>query len=1201
MLSYRTLHPYLQRALRYGAAVVLVALAFALRHVVNHLIGGGLPPFFIYYPIVMLVALLAGFFPGVLATGLALTVTLLWTLPHDHNGVVISRGQLINIVMFSSMGIFMSAVAGLYHRNRAWAAALEQELALRESQEALRAATERERFLADVIEHSSQPLSVIYPDGRYLLVNHAFEALTGYTIDEICSGEGIEALTPPEWREVTRLKLQEMVRTGQPVRFEKEIERKEGTRVLVEIFSHMVKDATGQPQYYYAFITDISARKQAEAEMLRLNATLNAVLDAVPESIFMLDCMGTVLLANAIAAKRLGMAPDVLHGRNMQEILPEPLLKSRREHLRQIISSGQPMEIDDERDGMVLSNAMYPVFDANGQVAATVVVSRDITARRQAEREREMAMKFLWLISTISGGVPQLVETATTFFQQRSGCEALGIRLCDGGDFPYYETRGFPDDFVQLENSLCACDADGQFICGSDGVPVLECMCGNILCGRTDPSQPFFTPGGSFWTNSTTQLLAGTTEADRQSHTRNRCNQRGYESVALIPLQVGDERIGLLQLNDRRPGRFTAEQIAFWERLGGYLAVAIARYRAEDAAREREATFRSLFDYSMDGVLLTQPDGSIVAANPAACRMLGYTEDEIYLMGREQLADLTEPNYQVMLEERTCSGSTQGELTFIRKDGTRFPVELSSTQYTAPDGTVRTNTFFRDITGRKQAEADLRQSEERQRLAAEVAGIGTYAYDFVGKRLSISPEMLAIFDVSAVDDIDEMNARFAARVHPDDLSLVAKTMRTVNDPQGTGLLDIECRIIRADGEVRWVLIHGRTIFAGHGADARPQHANGIVRDVTDRKRGQIERERLLAEVQRQAAELDTMITNMADGVIVYNTRMEQVRINPAAEQMLGLSAETRRLPYGKRLHQVRIETPDGAPFPLADTPSARALRGEVVQHVIMVLHRPDAQKIWVSASAAPLLDAHGGIQGVVATFSDITHMHVVQEEIKTFIHMVSHDLRAPLTVINGYSELLRETMAQDDALSIECLDGMLRGGQRIDAMITDLVDAARFDGKQISLKRDPVALADFVPEFLQHHAAVLALDRIACDVPETLPDVLADEDQLERILMNLLSNAQKYARPGTPIRLAARPDGPMARISITDQGPGIAPDDLSRLFERFYRAHGVRQADGAGLGLYIARMLVEAHGGQIAVESTPGQGSTFTFTLPLKP
>ena len=220
--------------------------------------------------------------------------------------------------------------------------------------------------------------------------------------------------------------------------------------------------------------------------------------------------------------------------------------------------------------------------DQSGRIVRSVGMVHDITERKQAEDEREIAAGFLRLVNE-SRTKDQLIRAAVTFFQKESGCAATGIRLKEGDDYPYYKARGFPEEFILLENQLCAKDEEGCAIRDSAGNPVIECMCGNVILGRTDPSKPFFTAHGAFWTNSTTDLLAGTTEEDRL--TRNRCNGEGYESVALIPLYSGKERLGLLQLNDCRKDLFTSEGIALWERLAGYLAVALAKFQAEEALR----------------------------------------------------------------------------------------------------------------------------------------------------------------------------------------------------------------------------------------------------------------------------------------------------------------------------------------------------------------------------------------------------------------------------------------------------------------------------------------------------------------------------------------------------------------------------------------------------------------------------------------
>jgi hypothetical protein len=146
-----------------------------------------------------------------------------------------------------------------------------------------------------------------------------------------------------------------------------------------------------------------------------------------------------------------------------------------------------------------------------------------------------------------------------------SDCQSVGIRLHDNGDYPYYVYDGFPDFFIIKENSVCARDNEDNLIIDEDGNPLLECMCGNVLKGRVDPTRPYFTEKGSFWTNSTTQLLKTTTEKEMLARTRNMCNYSGYESVALIPMRAGNVTLGLIQMNDPRENMFTLQEIENYE------------------------------------------------------------------------------------------------------------------------------------------------------------------------------------------------------------------------------------------------------------------------------------------------------------------------------------------------------------------------------------------------------------------------------------------------------------------------------------------------------------------------------------------------------------------------------------------------------------------------------------------------------------
>jgi hypothetical protein len=170
------------------------------------------------------------------------------------------------------------------------------------------------------------------------------------------------------------------------------------------------------------------------------------------------------------------------------------------------------------------------------------------------------------ILSLLNSNKPKdfLFADIVTLVQNETGIESIGMRIQEGFDYPYYVTRGFSQDFVEKENFLCPRDKSGKPVKGPQGIPNLECMCGNVILGRTDSSLPHFTKGGSFWTNSTTDFIARAPIIDLQEGTRNRCNREGYESVALIPIK-NHETYGLLQLNDSRKDIYTLKFIELME------------------------------------------------------------------------------------------------------------------------------------------------------------------------------------------------------------------------------------------------------------------------------------------------------------------------------------------------------------------------------------------------------------------------------------------------------------------------------------------------------------------------------------------------------------------------------------------------------------------------------------------------------------
>jgi signal transduction histidine kinase len=205
-------------------------------------------------------------------------------------------------------------------------------------------------------------------------------------------------------------------------------------------------------------------------------------------------------------------------------------------------------------------------------------------------------------------------------------------------------------------------------------------------------------------------------------------------------------------------------------------------------------------------------------------------------------------------------------------------------------------------------------------------------------------------------------------------------------------------------------------------------------------------------------------------------------------------------------------------------------------------------------------------------------------------------------VILGQAQLLRQALqrAGIDGREKSSAEAIGTSAQRMNAMIQDLVDRARLESGQLRLNLRPVDLASYLRELKERLAGIMETERIHLEAPADLPPVLADPDRLERILMNLLTNAFKYSNPGTPITVRlARRDREVV-TTVVDRGPGILPEELPLLFQRYRRTQAaVKRREGLGLGLYITKGLVEAHGGRIWAESEVGQGSRFSFTLPV--
>jgi PAS domain S-box-containing protein len=386
---------------------VAVAAGFGLRVVLTAWAGPGLPTYITFYPAVMVAALLAGFGPGLLATALASLTVACWVLPPEGISIA-SPVDRVGLMLFAGMGLFMSAVAELYRRSRRKAAAYAREVALRE--------TRREKeFLADILEHASQAFAVGYPDGRLGLCNHAYEQLTGYSAEELRAIDWA-AITPLEWHEPERQKLEELRRSGQPVRYEKEYVRKDGTRVPIELLVHLVKEAAGQPEYYYSFLTDITERKQAEEALRQGEERLNFALETIRVGAWDLDLVDHTAFRSLEHDRLFGYAellPKWTYEMFLEHVLPEDRVIVDGKFKRAMEDHGDwSFECRIRRiDGQIrwIWAAGQHRQDAAGAPRRMAGIVQDITDRKRAEETlAESEERF----RTMANAMPQLAWIA---------------------------------------------------------------------------------------------------------------------------------------------------------------------------------------------------------------------------------------------------------------------------------------------------------------------------------------------------------------------------------------------------------------------------------------------------------------------------------------------------------------------------------------------------------------------------------------------------------------------------------------------------------------------------------------------------------------------------------------------------------------------------------------------------------------------
>jgi PAS domain S-box-containing protein len=375
--------------------------------------------------------------------------------------------------------------------------------------------------------------------------------------------------------------------------------------------------------------------------------------------------------------------------------------------------------------------------------------------------------------------------------------------------------------------------------------------------------------------------------------------------------------------------------------------------------------------------------------------------------------------------------------------------------------------------------------------------------------------------------------------------------------------------------------------------------------VIGRARTQLERSRLLISERRarvraesKAARWSALLQSLQEGVSVIDASGNIVLRNKMEQQITRVPdrAAVSILDYGS----YRWLWPDNTPVSVPQLPGNRLLRGENIFDTEFILEYDDGTRLNVICNGRVIRGEDGQIMLGILVTRDITAMRQMEESRETFIRTVSHDLRNPLTVVSARSQLLQRRLVKQN-LAVEAGEAQVIyvSACRMTKMIQEMFDSYRLESNNFKLNKRMIDLAAVIKDLISRIGIEEDLKRLQLQISPGDYRIYADEERLERVVTNLITNALKYSANDQPVlvKLALRAD--QIVIAVTDFGVGIDPLDLSKVFERYYRSKNVKEASGLGLGLYIVKLIVEAHEGRINVESRLNEGSTFSVSLPI--
>jgi len=621
-------------------------------------------------------------------------------------------------------------------------------------------------------------------------------------------------------------------------------------------------------------------------------------------------------------------------------------------------------------------------------------------------------------------------------------------------------------------------------------------------------------------------------------------------------------------------------------------------YRAKEAVTNFRLTNEKILNSSLDGIAILNEHEKIEFWNPQAEKIFGWTESEV--MQKELLQVLkplrpgdneTEINH-IINGLQSDEKSNIVEISFNSKTGIPITVELFVLQIKQGDQFERW-CFFRDISERKHNEERLLISQNLLRQCQELAHIGSWEHDFRNNSVRWTDEMFRIRGLEAKDDESSLEL-FEKYIHPDDLERVRNTIAEAIDNKEN--FDIKYRIVRKDGETRILHDIGHPIMDDYGKIIKIQ---GTGQDVT-------ETERVAEALILQRKFTDDIMNHLPADIAVFDPDHKYLFINPFGIK----DTELRSWLIGKDdfdyCHRKGVSDALAVKRRVI---FKQAVKTGMIQEWMDEQFDKQGNPRYILRKLYPYFE-NGRLKYVFGYGTDITERKKAENrlnealmatnksnaELERFAYVASHDLQEPLRMVSSFLKLLETKYAEKlDETAIKYIHFAIDGSERMKDLIQALLQYSRFGyskeafGK-VDLNEVLNELKHILHEKLTESRAVLTLP--------TLPAITGNRTQLKQLFQNLIVNAIKYNDKATPeIKVEVSENRNYWNFAVTDNGIGIEKKYFEKIFVIFQRLHGKSDYSGTGIGLSICQKIVENHQGKIQVESEPGKGSTFRFSI----